>query len=495
MPDAPTLDDAVVDEATPVEAAEPAEAESIGDAHSVPESTEVVMHTPAGALTLSPTQSKLTDDQRDALVAIGIDTKSDPGVVPHVRPFMHMCQIRGIDPFAREAYLIGRGKGRNRKWTMQVGIDGYRRIAGRTGKFRRVVATYWTGAEDDDSNYFLDTTTGVMRRKWYDFWPESKGNPGAAKVVVEHYDDMGQPVLTEAVANWEMFAPYTDKWQGSGESARKVIGDDGKPVRELGAMWEKGGPHMLAKCAEALCYRRAFAGDFSGIYTHEEMSRADAIERQRLAAEQTARRTEAYVAATSGPSAPELVQAPPSEDTPAKADRPDSGPVKVGETVEEVVADMAEAQGRDVPADQPPAVVEEWLRAEIAEQANILETKVSLLVRRQAKALGGKNIEDFTVEELLKAAANNREVVAGKLRATGRDAEAEAYETVQPGTAAPLDVLFGRADEVVDGEIVDDEDPDGVDPEAPHDYDDAEGACGICGRFVDEEPHITPAQG
>ena len=48
-------------------------------------------------------------------------------------------------------------------------------------------------------------------------------------------------------------------------------------------MWTKGGAHMLAKCAEALAIRMAFPSRTSGIYTHEEMHRADQIEADRLA--------------------------------------------------------------------------------------------------------------------------------------------------------------------------------------------------------------------
>lgn len=108
---------------------------------------------PKGSLTLRPNQSVLEPEQHAALLAIGIDTKANGGaVVPHLRAFIHMCQIRDLDPFAREAYLIARGKGDKTTYTMQTGIDGYRKMAAATGRFIRVRSRLWTGQEDDDKS-------------------------------------------------------------------------------------------------------------------------------------------------------------------------------------------------------------------------------------------------------------------------------------------------------------------------------------------------------
>ena len=236
---------------TPVE-----DAETISPSEALAETadlsqTPAILETPAGFLTLRPTQKSLEPEQINALKAIGIDTQNDPGVIPHLQAFVHMCQIRNLDPFAREAYLIGRGKGDNRKYTMQTGIDGYRKMAKATGRFIRVKKVLWTGSDDDERSYVaVEDEDGdfVRKRVWFDQWPSSRGNPGAAKVVVEHLDDSGVATITSAVADWDMYAPYVDVWEGPRGNRRAKVDADGKPVRELNDMWKKGGPHMLSKC-------------------------------------------------------------------------------------------------------------------------------------------------------------------------------------------------------------------------------------------------------
>lgn len=243
-----TVDEHTDDAATPE--AVTAEDQAVQQPTEQPEPGKAVeLHTERGHLTLRPGQARLDEDQRGALLAIGIDTVADPGVFPHLRAFVHMCQIRGLDPWAREAYLIGRGQGDKRKYTMQTGIDGYRKMAASTGRFIRVKDVLWTGSEDDDRSYRLDAN-GVMRRVWYDQWPASRGWPGAAKAIIEHYDPAGNVVETEAVADWSMYAPFTDKWEwGETRGQKKYLRNpDGSKVKELNEMWTKGPAHMLGKC-------------------------------------------------------------------------------------------------------------------------------------------------------------------------------------------------------------------------------------------------------
>ena len=47
--------------------------------------------------------------------------------------FLYVCNIRGLDPLARQIHAIKRYSGDQMQMTIQTGIDGYRVIAERTG--------------------------------------------------------------------------------------------------------------------------------------------------------------------------------------------------------------------------------------------------------------------------------------------------------------------------------------------------------------------------
>jgi phage recombination protein Bet len=178
------------------------------------------------------TESGFTSRQVDLIkqhIAPGIDDAN-------LLFFGTICQRTGLDPFARQIYIIGRSKWENgreigKTWTIQTGIDGYRLLAARTGLLAGI----------DDAIY--DDETG--------------DHPGKATVTVWRYmHNQHERVPFTATARWNEY--------------RQVDSKD-----RLMGQWPKMPYLMLGKCAEALALRKAFPAELSGVYTGEEMAQAD----------------------------------------------------------------------------------------------------------------------------------------------------------------------------------------------------------------------------
>lgn len=423
-----------------------------------------------GALSIKPDQSDFTAPQRAALAAIGVDLKNDPGVEPHIVPFLHLCQSRGLDPWKREAYLIGRGRDGDRKWVMQVGIDGYLNMAKGTGRYSRVSDRLWAGSGDKPEDWYVDGN-GVRRRVYVDSWETEWGTPAHAKAVIEHYDDRGRLTETSAVANWGMYAPYFPKkvWNAQTRRMDKVYDPQTRqPVMELGEFWQKDPSGMLVKCATALAVRLAFPGATAGTYTSEEMHQADAAERIRVEAEQAAARHRAVVdlaarkpVGESSPSEPLGLGDIIARATAAAKPRTGREDVVVdAEVVEEPAAAPEVAQPAEVPAEAAeaaPAAEEQdasqateaerrgWLLDELAAMAKLSGSTVPALTRRWV-ATHKRNADDprTTADELMALVASLRPMVLLLMRRNPQlIAAADVYETVPVNEAWPVAELFG----------------------------------------------------
>jgi phage recombination protein Bet len=186
------------------------------------------------ALTLQDGQTEFTSGQVATLRQLGVEnaTREDLAV------FFHQAVRTGLDPFARQIYMIGRWTKQGTKQTIQTGIDGYRLIARRAadkaGESLGYEDTLWCGEDG----------------AWRDVWI-SKTAPAAAKVTVLRNGER-----FSAVALFSEYAGTTK---------------DGSYTQ----MWATKGAIMIAKCAEALALRKAYPQDLSGIYTAEEMAQAD----------------------------------------------------------------------------------------------------------------------------------------------------------------------------------------------------------------------------
>ncbi len=191
--------------------------------------TEIATNT-GSALAIASDQEGFTAKQVAALRQIGAEDATDGDL----QVFFHQCQRTGLDPFARQIYLIGRKSRGQVKYTIQTGIDGFRLIASRTGQLDGYEDALWCGEDG----------------QWTDVWLK-RTPPAAAKVTVIRNG-----------ARYPAVALFTE-YAGTNYNG------------ELTQMWASKGALMLAKCAEALALRKAFPQDLSGLYTSDEMQQAN----------------------------------------------------------------------------------------------------------------------------------------------------------------------------------------------------------------------------
>lgn len=177
-------------------------------------------------------------DWDDGYIKLVIQTVLKPkhreATAPEIAMFAEQVQRTKLDPFMRQIYGIYRKDDGVEKMTIQVGIDGFRLIAERTGKYEGQTPVEWCDSEGN----------------WTDVWLKP-GNPSAARVGVRK---TGHPEPTFCVAHWTEYLPSS-----------------------AGPMWRKMPANQLGKCAEALALRKVFPNELSGLYTPEEMEQADLV--------------------------------------------------------------------------------------------------------------------------------------------------------------------------------------------------------------------------
>lgn len=189
----------------------------------------IARHETGSSLTIRDDQDYWTERQVAALRQLGV------GDIPpaDLAVFFHQCQRTGLDPFARQIYLIGRWSQQGTKYTIQTGIDGFRlvgrRAADRGHETLSMTDPEWCG---DDG-------------QWRDVWL-SPNPPAAARVAIIR--NGGRFAAVALLAEYQ-------------QTTR-----DGHPTK----MWAEKPALMLAKCAEALAWRKAFPQDLSGLYTSDE---------------------------------------------------------------------------------------------------------------------------------------------------------------------------------------------------------------------------------
>lgn len=152
-----------------------------------------------------------------------------PGATPgEMWVFLARCVSLGLDPYSRQMFFIKRQD----KVSHQIGIDGFRSIAERTGELVGISEAEYEG----------------------DAECQGKPVPGLARVTVTR-EIRGKDREFVGVARWTEFYP----------------GD------KLGFMWQKMPAHMLGKCAEAQAMRKAFPQQIGGLQTDAEAFNYEAV--------------------------------------------------------------------------------------------------------------------------------------------------------------------------------------------------------------------------
>lgn len=138
---------------------------------------------------------------------------------------MELARVRRLNPITRQIHFVKRWDSRKKAevWSPQVGIDGFRSLAERTGLY--------DGQDEPEFEY------------------DKSGHMKLCRVRV-YRKDWSRPCV--GVAH---FSEYVQTTKEGGATQ----------------MWATKPHVMLAKCAEALAIRKAFPEDTSGLYAPEEM--------------------------------------------------------------------------------------------------------------------------------------------------------------------------------------------------------------------------------
>ena len=138
---------------------------------------------------------QLSENDLKALELANIIPKGTPSA--QVQIFATVCKEKGLSPFQRQIYLLPFNKKEGDKWVTHyaniTGIDGYRTIAERTGKY--------AGSDDP---IFNDIKTEFLCRA------EKLQHPETATVTV-HKLVAGQRVPFTATAGWLSYLPGEKK--------------------------------------------------------------------------------------------------------------------------------------------------------------------------------------------------------------------------------------------------------------------------------------------
>lgn len=136
--------------------------------------------------------------------------------------FLYTAKMRGLNPLTRQIHFVKRGG----QGTIQTGIDGFRLIAERSGKYA----------------------------------------PGSKPTIFE-YDK--SKLLRATVFGMKVMNGHAFEYSATAKYDEYKV--------DSNQLWRKMPEAMLEKCAEAKLLRKGFPEEMSGIYTDEEMAQADVV--------------------------------------------------------------------------------------------------------------------------------------------------------------------------------------------------------------------------
>lgn len=200
--------------------------------------------------------------------------------------YMEVARRVGLDPFRKQIYAIVTNKGKKdkRQLVIVTGIDGYRAVANRSGRYRP--------DEDEPEIHYSDALK------------DPASNPlGIEKAVARVFkqDQDGQWHPIKAAAYWDEFAPLIENgrmkdsgevWEDSGRPKMEFVGDGTFRLDPRKSNWIKMGRVMISKCAEAQALRKGWPEDLSGVYVQEEVDQQmiDVTPSEAIAREEEERR-------------------------------------------------------------------------------------------------------------------------------------------------------------------------------------------------------------
>lgn len=202
------------------------------------------MSTESTALTIRDPQA-LTTPQRRSMrppLSFGSDERQMirdsfmPGASEgEAKAMIAVAEHMRLDPFKRQIHFVKRWNSELKRevWAFQTSIDGFRSMAEDTGEF--------CGTDEPEFTFedCVNPATG-----------EPTGKKELVARVRVHRKDFDKPFV--GVARYSEFVQLTR---------------EGHP----NSMWARAPRNMLAKCAEAQAFRKAFPQDLAGVYSDDEM--------------------------------------------------------------------------------------------------------------------------------------------------------------------------------------------------------------------------------